>query len=131
MMSGLHPAAARTAADSAAGLVAAASYEFLFPQIPRSAPLVLYLAALLIVAVLYWRRRMDTPHLLSVLASASCVLLWGAREAYLCWNRRRWGEDCLGLAADSPHWLEPLLVSLVKAGLLARGWSLLGAVNRV
>jgi hypothetical protein len=113
-----------------AGLAAATSYEFVFPHIPR-ADHALYLTALFAIAVLYWRRRMESPELLAMLASAGCLLLFGSRSVYLLLESSPLRKGLPWIAGGLTMLGVALLVSFMKGGLLSRGWSLLRSLNRV
>ncbi len=112
-----------------AALAAATTYEFLFPDVPPTQH-ALYLTALLAVAVLYWRRQAATPELLAMLASGSCLLLFGARSLYRLLESSPLDKGLPWIAGGLTALGLALLVSFVKAGLLARGWLLLRSLNK-
>jgi hypothetical protein len=112
-----------------AGLIAATTYEFLFPQVPRAQHAV-YLAALLAVAAIYWWRRSATPQLLALLVNSGGLLLFGSRSVYLLLESSRLDKGLPWIAGGLTALGVALLVSFMKAGLLARGWLMLRSLNK-
>ena len=112
-----------------AALVAATSYEFLFPSVPRTHH-ALYLIALLAVAVLYWRRRSATTELLAMLASGGCLMLFGARSGYLELESSPLDRGLPWIASGLTALCVALLLSFLKAGFLTRGWLMVRSLNK-
>ncbi len=114
---------------SIAGLVAATSYEFLFPQIPRAHHAV-YLLALMGVALIFGRRRTATTELLTVLASGCCFLLFGSRSLYLMLESSPLDRGLPWIAGGLTALGAALLLSFLKAGLLERGWLMIRSLSK-
>lgn len=113
-----------------AGLVAATSYEFVYPQIPRLQHAV-YLSALMATAVLFWYRRAAMPELLATIASGGSVLLFGSRSLYLLLESSLLSKGLPWIACGLSALGVALLLSFCKGGLVDRCWLLLKSINRV
>lgn len=112
-----------------AAFVAATAYEFIFPGIPAGYHAT-WLLGLCIVAWLYWRRAPGFPEFLAMLACIGALLGFSGKTAYLALRWSPLGRGLPTLAGGVAALALAFLVSLIKGGLLIKGWQKLRKIAK-
>lgn len=112
----------------AAALVAATSYEFVYPEVPRAGH-ALYVVALCLIVIVYWRRSPATGQLLAAMLTLAALLTLGLRGSYLALKSSPLEKGLPWLAAGLGLLLLATLLSFTKGGLIIRGWRALRLLN--